>query len=291
MEIWKYSILVFLGGCSYGVVSTFVKLAYGSGFTAGDITGSQYLVGAVIGWLVSGFVPRIKLTAKQVLLLLVSGIPMGLTGIFYNQSLEHVHASFAVILLMQYIWIYQGLQYLFEKKTPGISNTVSIAVIFLGSLLASDVFKSSGEFSWVGIGWGLLSALSFASFVYVSSYNSIPIHPVYKSTIMTTGAGLLVMLIMPPVFLVNGALTAGLFKYAVLTALFGSIFPPILFSIGMPNVRNLGNILCASELPMAVGMSALVLGEAVNSFRWLGVIIILFGIAYPQLARRRLPLT
>lgn len=289
MEIWKYSILVFLGGCSYGVVSTFVKLAYGNGFTVGDITGSQYVCGAAIGWIVTRFVPRIKLTVKQFLLLLASGIPMGLTGVFYNQSLEYVHASFAVVLLMQYIWIYQGLQYIFDKKTPSISNVISIAVIILGSILASDVFKSSNGFSWVGIGWGMLAALSFAGFVYVSGNSSIPIHPVYKSAIMTTGAGLVVMIIMPPLFLVNEALENGLLKYAILTGLFGSIFPPILFSIGMPKVRNLGNILCASELPMAVSMSALVLGETVGFLRWVGVLIILIGIAYPNLAKNRLP--
>ena len=42
MGLWKYGLLVFLGGCSYGMVSTFVKLAYGLGFGVSDVTGTQY---------------------------------------------------------------------------------------------------------------------------------------------------------------------------------------------------------------------------------------------------------
>ena len=72
MGIWRYALLVFLGGCSYGVVSTFVKLAYGEGFTQGEITGSQYLLGAVMLWIVAIFVPKAKLSGKQIVILLIN---------------------------------------------------------------------------------------------------------------------------------------------------------------------------------------------------------------------------
>lgn len=37
----RYMLLVFLGACSYRVLSTFVKLAYDQGFHVGEVTGSQ----------------------------------------------------------------------------------------------------------------------------------------------------------------------------------------------------------------------------------------------------------
>ena len=49
--IWKYALLVFLGGCSYGVVSSFVKIAYSLGFNVNDVTGSQYFFGAIMLWI------------------------------------------------------------------------------------------------------------------------------------------------------------------------------------------------------------------------------------------------
>jgi drug/metabolite transporter (DMT)-like permease len=288
MELWKYSILVFLGGCSYGVVSTFVKLAYRNGFTASEVTGSQYFCGAVMLWGVSALVPKIKLSAKQWATLLISGIPMGLTGIFYNQSLEYINASFAIILLLQFIWMNLSLQYILDKNVPNRKNVIAITVILLGSVLASGVLKSGISLSWVGIAWGLFAALSFATFIYVSGRTSISIHPIYKSVIMASGATVVVLVLMPPVFLFNGVLTNGLLTYGILTGLFGSVIPPVLFNIAMPKVRSLGNILSASELPMAVLMSTLVLRETVNFSQWIGVLFILVGIVYPNLERSRL---
>ncbi|MFJ5622716.1 EamA family transporter [Peribacillus loiseleuriae] len=289
MGIWKYALLVFLGGCSYGVISSFVKLGYGDGFGIDDLTGSQYLLGAIMLWIITIFVPKIRLSVKQWLILLISGMPMGLTGFLYNKSLGYVDASFAIILLLQFTWISIILQYIFDKKIPDRKSIIATAIILCGSVLASGFLSSELTFSLVGIGWGLLSALSFATFIYVSGRASITIHPIYKSAIMTTGAALLVFILLPPVFLLNGAFADGLLKYGLLIGFFGSLVPPLLFNIGMPKVGSgLGTILSASELPTAVLMSTIVLHEVVTLSQWTGVAVILFGIAYPNFQRRRL---
>ena len=287
MGIWKYALLVFLGGCSYGVVSTFVKLAYGEGFNVGDVTGSQYVLGAVMLWIFSIFVPKIKLTGKQWIILLISGFPMGLTGIFYNRSLEYIDASFAIILLLQFTWIGILLQIVIDKQTPSRKSIVATVIILLGSILASGFLKNDITFSLVGIGWGLLAALAFATFIFISGRTGIPVHPIYKSAIMTTGAAMLVCIILPPNFLINGALLNGLLLYGLFFGFFGSFVPPVLFNIGMPKVGSgLGTILSASELPTAVLMSTLILHEAVTFSQWIGVVIILIGIAFPNIKRR-----
>ena len=287
MGIWRYALLVFLGGCSYGVVSTFVKLAYGEGFTQGEITGSQYLMGALMLWLVALFVPKVKLSGKQIVTLLISGFPMGLTGIFYNQSLTYIDASIAIILLLQFTWISMVLQYIFEKKVPGKKNIMATIVILAGSILASGVLASNGDLSIAGIVWGLLSATSFASFIVVSGRSAIKIHAIYKSAMMTTGAAILIFILFPPVFILEGDLMDGLFKYSIIAGVCASVIPPILFNIGMPKIGSgLGTILSASELPTAVFMSALVLNETVTGLQWMGVVIILCGIAYPNIKLR-----
>ena len=58
MKLWKYALLVFLGGCSYGVVSTFVKLAYSHGYSVSDVTGTQYFFGALMLSIVTMFVRK-----------------------------------------------------------------------------------------------------------------------------------------------------------------------------------------------------------------------------------------
>ena len=48
----------------------------------------------------------------------------------------------------------------------------------------------------------------------------------------------------------------------------------------MPHIGpGLGTILTASELPVAVTLSALILAEFVSFSQWVGVVIILIGIA------------
>ncbi|WP_191090545.1 EamA family transporter [Niallia endozanthoxylica] len=290
MSIWKYALLVFLGGCSYGVVSTFVKLAYSEGFTVNDVTGTQYFFGAIMLWTLAIFIPKNNLSLKQLLILLISGTPMGLTGIFYNQSLKYVDASLAIILLLQFTWIGIILQLLLDKKIPNQKNLIATAVILFGSVLATGILSNSLSFSFIGLGWGLLSALSFASFIYISGRTTIPIHPIRKSALMTTGATILVFFILPPDFLINGSLTDGLLPFALFFAFFGSFLPPLLFNIGMPKVGSgLGNILSASELPTAITMSTLILKEHVTLSQWVGVTIILIGIAYPNLQQLQRP--
>ncbi|WWB84538.1 DMT family transporter [Priestia aryabhattai] len=284
MKILNYALLVFLGGCSYGVVSTFVKLGYSEGFRLSEVTGSQYFFGAIMLWAIAIFVPKDRLQCKQWVTLAIGGIPMGLTGIFYNQALGYINASFAIILLLQFTWISMILQYVFTKEAPSRKSLISTIIILFGSVLASGFLQTGIIFSLAGIGWGILAAVSFSSFIFISGNTNIPVHPIYKSAIMTTGASLLIFISLPPVFLINGALTDGLFMYGLLTGFFGSLVPPILFNIGMPKVGgSLGTILSASELPMAVIMSTIVLHETVTFLQWVGVIIILGGIAYPNI--------
>ncbi len=287
MGLWKYALLVFLGGCSYGVVSTFVKIAYSHGYSVSDVTGTQYFFGAFMLWIVTMFVRKKNpLTLKQWSILLVSGIPMGATGIFYNRSLEYVDASLAIILLLQFTWIGIILQFIIDKKRPTNKNVIATITILIGSILASNILIANVSLSWTGMGWGLLSALSFATFIYLSGKTTIPVHPIKKSAIMCTGAAIFVFLFLPPTFFMNGSLTDGLLPYALYFAFFGSLLPPLLFNIGMPKVGSaLGNILSASELPTAVFMSTLFLKEPVTPYQWIGVFIILIGIAYPTIRK------
>lgn len=163
MKILNYALLVFLGGCSYGVVSTFVKLGYSEGFRLSEVTGSQYFFGAIMLWAIAIFVPKKRLKGKQWLTLAIGGIPMGLTGIFYNQALGYINASFAIILLLQFTWISMILQYVFTKEAPSRKSLISTIIILFGSVLASGFLQTGIIFSLAGIGWGILAAVSFSS--------------------------------------------------------------------------------------------------------------------------------
>jgi drug/metabolite transporter (DMT)-like permease len=103
--------------------------------------------------------------------------------------------------------------------------------------------------------------------------------PVQKSALLSTGGLITVLLFFPPTDLFHLPVFMGIAPYGLFLGLFGVALPPLLFSIGMKHIGpGLGTILTASELPVAVILSSLVLAENVSLSQWLGVVLILGGI-------------
>jgi len=282
LKKWNYALIVFLGGCCYGILSTFVKLAYAAGFSVAEVTGAQYLFGTLITWILVLFTRKYKVTRVQAIKLLLSGIPFGLTGIFYYQALQTINASLAIILLFQFVWIGTLFETIIYKKKPTLEKVIAIIILLFGSILAGGVSLEGGmNLSWQGAGWGLLSAFTFATFIFLSGSVGKNTAPLLKSGLLSAGGLFVVFLVFPPVYLVDIPTLIGVAPYGLLLGIFGAVLPPLLYSIGMPQIGpGLGTILTASELPVAVSMSALVLGEHVGMLQWIGVALILGGIAF-----------
>ncbi|MFD2444338.1 DMT family transporter [Bacillus sp. CGMCC 1.16607] len=292
MKAWHYALIVFIGGCCYGVLSTFVKLGYSAGFSMAEVTGSQYICGTLLIWIATLFAKKKKLKGIQAVKMILSGIPMGLTGVFYYQSLQTLDASLAIIFLFQFVWIGTLFEWMIDKKRPTGSKMVSIAALLIGSILSAGLVSNGvNSLSWQGIVWGMLSALTFSTFIYISGSVGKDIPPIQKSALFSTGALIIVMLLFPPAFLLDFQVVVGVAPYGFFLGLLGVVLPPLLFSIGMQHVGpSLGTILAASELPVAVTMSALFLAEYVSISQWLGVVVILSGIVLGNinLSKRKL---
>jgi len=282
LKKWNYALIVFLGGCCYGILSTFVKLAYAAGFSVAEVTGAQYLFGTLITWILVLLTKKYKVTRIQAIKLLLSGIPFGLTGVFYYQALQTINASLAIILLFQFVWIGTLFEMIIYKKKPTLEKVIAIIILLFGSIIAGGVSLEGGmNLSWQGAGWGLLSAFTFATFIFLSGSVGKNTAPLLKSGLLSAGGLFVVFLVFPPVYLVDIPTLIGVAPYGLLLGIFGAVLPPLLYSIGMPRIGpGLGTILTASELPVAVSMSALVLGEHVGMLQWIGVALILGGIAF-----------
>src|SRR5690606_21642506 len=237
MKTWQYALIVCLRGCSYGVLSTVVKLAYGAGFSVTEVIGGQYFFGVLLIWLIFLFTKKQKMKFTQLGKLLLSGLPFGLTGIFYYQSLQTLDASLAIIFLFQFVWIGTFLDWALFKKKPNLNKLISIIILILGSVLAAGLVVEKGiTITWQGSVWGLLSAITFTISIFLSGSVEKYLPPVQRSTLIATGAFLTVSVIFPPVFLANIPVVMGVAPYGLLLGLFGVALPPLLFSIGMPHV-------------------------------------------------------
>ncbi|PRY10022.1 threonine/homoserine efflux transporter RhtA [Pontibacter ummariensis] len=287
-------ILVFLGACSFGILSTFVKLAYKEGFTLGDVTGTQVFFGLIVLWTIV-LLRRLlggksnSTLFKEKLKLVVMGTSTGLVSIFYYKCVQAVPASIAILLLMQFTWMSLVLEAILKRRLPSLVQVGTAVLVLLGTALAGRLFSGSlPDFEMRGVAFGLLAAFCYAIFLMINGAVGNSLHPTTKSALILTGACLLILTVFPPVFLVNGSLFHGLFKWGLLLAVFGTVIPPLFYAYGIPRTGlGLSAILSAAELPVAVMMSSLVLQEEVWPVQWFGVILILVAIALSNLSSLR----
>ncbi|SFT27743.1 DMT family transporter [Paenibacillus sp. BC26] len=296
----KYVIVILAGACSFGLLATFVKKAYETGFSVGDVVGSQNLFGVTMLWLLVLMTKRsakqsnasqaFRITFRQVPLLMTVGTTTGLTGMLYYTALQYIPASFAIVLLFQFTWMGILLESVVERKRPGKDKVLSLIALFVGIIMASGFLGGSHKgISFIGVALGLLSAVTYTLFIWFSGRTAKQVDPIARSAIMLSGSFILAMLVFPPHFIIDGSLYEGLLPWGLLLALFGVVIPPLFYAIGVPRIGGgLASILSAAELPMAVMMSYIVLKETVSWQQWVGVCITLCGIALPELMKRSL---
>jgi drug/metabolite transporter (DMT)-like permease len=302
----KYVIYVFLGACSYGVLSSIVKIAYTHGYSLGEVVGTQMLWGTLITWTISVimqkrtaaklqkevvntevFFPK-RASLKEKLLLLAVGTFIVMTGLLYYGSLQHIPASLAIILLFQFTWIGVLLEALTKRKWPSRLQSITLLLIFIGTGLAAGITRSGIASAplW-GIVLGLLSAISYTLFIFFSGKTVPRLDPIYRSAWMSTGGLLLVFIIFPPVYFFNGTLEITLLFFGLLLGLFGAVIPTLCFTIGIPRIgTGFASILGSAELPVAMICSTLLLHEHVGFLQWVGVVLILLSISLPRLRER-----
>lgn len=291
----KNALLVLLGACSFGILSTFVKLAYEEGYTLGEVSGIQVSFGMLILWGIffSGkalglIKERPKEKKNPVWKLIVSGFSTGTVSLVYYKCVELVPASIAIVLLMQFVWIGILLEFLIFKSKPTRTQIYSMILVLGGTVLAAGLFNQQQiELSFSGVIFGLLAATFYSIFLIVNSRVGNDYPPVQKSAFMLTGACLLVFIIFPPSFIFNGVLLGNLWKWGLLLSIFGTVIPPLFFAIGIPKIGvPVSSIISAAELPVAVAMSYFVLAEKVSGLQWTGVMIILLAIVFSNLFKR-----
>ncbi len=284
MEKIKGIIAVFVGAASFGILSTFVKKAYAKGFTLGEVTGVQALFGMILLWatlllLYVGYRKYFKRYARKSSrwTILISGISTGAVSLLYYKCVQLVPASLAIVLLMQYIWIGQLIEFLLFKERPTRRNIIGIFVILLATVLATGLLEQDfHRLDMMGIFYGMLAASAYAIFIIVNGRVGNDHPPLQKSAFMVSGACLFIFILLQPFSLFHTDTLLEIAPYGLLLSVFGTVLPPVMFAYGMPKIGiSLGSILSSVELPVAVCMSYFVLHEAVSMLQFAGVICIL----------------
>lgn len=291
-------IFIVLGSSSYGMLSTFVKLAYKHNYTTAEVTAAQFgwgiLIVSIMALLQKNKGPKANKT--DIKSLMIAGIPMSLTSILYYLAVRYIDASVGVVLLMQSVWMGVVVEAFQKKQIPSLEKIIAVMMILLGTLLATKMIGSQNvELDIRGVILGILTAMSFSWTLFSTSSVARHLNPIERSKFMLYGGGLVVALfafltqigpyylgiqLVGDDFIFSQSFDANIFlSYGLIVAIFGTVIPPIMLNKGFPIVgMGLGSILSSIELPVAMTIAFIFLGEIVNSLQWLGVITILSAI-------------
>lgn len=303
-NVLKGVLLVGLGATSYGMLATFVKLAYAEGYTTGEVTFAQFVFG-ILGMIVVAAFQQFRTpisinpTRRETASLLLAGTSMGFTSIFYYLSVRYIEVSVAIVLLMQTVWMGVVAEYFLDKIIPSSRKILSVVIVLVGTVLATNLFKSELHLDWRGIAWGLCAAASFTTTMFAANRIATHLLPAKRSFFMLLGGAVVVAVFLAITqFLPNNFLWAKEFfssinegstvrdfdftifrKWGLVIALFGTIIPPIFMNAGFPKTGlGLGSIVSAVELPVSVMMAYFILSEEVVWSQWLGIVFILVAI-------------
>jgi drug/metabolite transporter (DMT)-like permease len=289
-KVLKGVFLVGLGATSYGMLATFVKLAYadtssqGLHYTPAEVITAQFSIGIFIILGINAFQKfKIKGGVKKassldIKKLMLLGTSTGLTSIFYYLAVKYIPVSIGIVLLMQTVWMGVVLEMFLEKKLPSRIKIVAVSIVLLGTALATNLFNDTIELDWKGIVLGLLAAASFTTTMYAANKIATSISSAQRSLYMLLGGGIIVLLF--ALLTQHTPFNYDIFyKWGILIALFGTVIPPILLNAGFPLTGiGLGSIVSALELPVSVLMAFIILNETVNFWQWIGVLLIIIAV-------------
>lgn len=286
----KYIVIVALGALSFGMLSSFAKIAYGQGYSPAEITLTQALAGTLILWSIVLF--RKLKNGTQLQLnwkLLLAGTTMGSSAYTYYLSVAYIPASLAIVLLMQITWLSILVEWLFFKKKPSLIEIGSALFIILGTVLAGDLLDvSNANISFTGVLLSLLSALLYTLYIVFTSKIGKETPMFEKSALMTSGSAMIIFLINCEAIVTSTHLDFGLLQWGTFLAIFGTVIPPICFTVGMPKIgAGLSSVLLTLELPAAVFCAHIILGENVTFMQILGIAIMLGAIVYLNVSKAK----
>ena len=293
-KVLKGVFLVGFGATSYGMLATFVKMAYNEGYTTAEVTTSQFVLG-ILGILLINLFQKtknkntaVKASSRNIFQLMLAGTSLGMTSVFYYLAVKYIPVSIGIVLLMQTVWMGVILEMILEKKIPSTQKIVSVIIVLTGTVLATNLIENEVQLDWHGIMWGMLAAASFTTTMFTANRVATEISSAQRSLYMLLGGAVIVFGF--SIATQTAPFNFEIFlKWGIVLALFGTIIPPMLMNAGFPLTGiGLGSIVSALELPVSVMMAYFLLGENVTTTQWLGIVLIILAIVIMNVKYKRI---
>lgn len=269
---------ILLASISYGSLGVVAKLAYADGVGSGALPIFQMFFGFLFfsALNIKNLKHFFAIPKKNILTLSVAGFLSGLTAYLYYASLAHLAASTAVILLFQFVWIGVALEAVYARRLPSIYEIIAILLCYIGTYFG--VGGIGGELHTLSVIEGFLSGAAFAGYIFISSVACTDessegrtfwiIFSAFAATLLFSFGG---------VFETDILATIG---WGAVCGVLGVLIPFYIYSAYAPKIGSAATSLVGStELPSALVISWIVLGEKLDLLQIFGAFIVMGAVA------------
>lgn len=276
----KSIFLICLAGILWGTSGLFVNFLAPMGFTTMQMVCMRGSIAAISMALYVLFFNRslFKISGKQLLFSVGSGISMFVTGTAYYAAMRASSVSTAVILMYTapvFVMTY-SVAFLGERLTK--KKFVSVLFMLIGCALVSGIVGGVA-FNLTGILLGLLSGVAYSAYnIFTKLQMRRKDNPVSSTMYCFVVMAILTVIFANPVDLikttVEGGLTAILLGIGI--GIFTSVLPYFLYTISLKYLPvGTASALGTVEPMAATVFSVAILGEKLQTPALIGIVLIL----------------
>ena len=274
--------LALLAGACFGAGGLVSKLVVAQGFAVADVTCAQ-LVNAMAVLGVICLIKRYRYPGFSACAKLAGiGVFNAATTFCYYLAIGRVSVSCAVAFQFQYVWMALALACASSRKLPSARSAICAALIVPGSLLGSgladEAFAGELVVDALGLFLAIACALFYALYMHLNAKIEISRPPLQRTFFTMVGAAIFGLAVSP--LLGGGMMGFSLAPYGLLMGMIMSVIPCACLAFASAKLpSSLVAALSSSELPVAIAMGAIALGEAITPLKVVGIVIVCAAIA------------
>ncbi len=270
--------LVFLSAAGFGVLPIFALYAYQGGASVTTVLFLRFLLAAAIFGGYTLF-KREQVTLSRfhwISLFLLGGVLYTLQSMFYFSAVKHIPASLAALLLYTFPIYVSILSFWVDRETLSRTTILSMGLSIGG--LALVLGASFGVIDVYGVLLACGAALVYSCYIVLGNRVVRQLPSMVTSTFVSLFAAFSLLVI----GLSNGSLVLQIggqaFAAIVGIALFSTVLSMLTFFQGLKLIGSTrASVLSMIEPVITSGFSALLFGERLTLWQWIGGLAVLGG--------------
>lgn len=281
-------IIILIAAILWGTVGT-AKIYLPQGVDSISIGAMRLIIGSIILLVIARLLGQLTFRGWPVKMILTAGLAMALFQPFFFNAVTLTGVAVGTVASIGSAPVFSGLiEWLFFKVRPGRVWWVSTTLAITGCAI---LMFNTGSITVdpLGILSGLGAGISFASYTIMNSRLVQHHHPIATAAIVFTISALM----LTPFLMLNDQswmTTASGISVVLYIGLFGTGLAYFLFAYGLKYVKSSSAVTLALAEPLTASLlGVLFVGEVLALWSWVGLLMLLMGLAILALQSRKRP--